>query len=199
MSTNTVIADTTRTNQKSQLMDDLYFQSLHLHHELTQLLDITVFDNKWFSRVSKILNIRKKELTDEVSLNDNWKISWGILTRGILSRDIANSNIYWKRSDQAPELRDDTNINIKIKVIRFMLMSTLIEVLPKLNMSSYEKVGVTKNWQRAKVKLNMVEIENISWADALTGKCAVKVMMEDEKILTGHIDIFLEEKNLSFF
>lgn len=193
MSTNTVTSDTTRTNQKSQLMDDPHIHNLHLHHELTILLDDMIFTNKWFSRVSKVLNIRKKELTDEVLLSDHWKKSWGILARSKY-----NNIIIWVRPDMGPEI-GKANIDIRIIVIRFMLMATLIETFKHLDMSSFEKVGITKNWQRAKVKLNNTEIENILWADALTGKCAVKAMMEDEKILTGHIDIFLEEKNLSFF
>lgn len=193
MSTSTVNADTTRTNQKSQLMDDPHFHSLHLHHELTQLLDITVYTNKWFSRVSKVLNIRKRDLTDELQLLHKWEKSWGILARSAY-----NNMLIWVRPDQAPEMAQ-SKLHTCIMIIRYMLMAKLIEVFKHLNMSSYEKVGVTKNWQRAKVKLNNSEIENISWADALTGTCAIKAMMEDEKILTGHIDIILEKENLSFF
>jgi len=194
MSTSTVTADTTRTAQKSQLVDDPYFHSLHLHHELTQLLDTTVFTNKWFSRVSKVLNIRKKDLTEHISLYTNWETCWGAL-----SIDMPHQNVRWVRPDGGPEIMDNKNLNPKIQVIRYMLMANLIETLEKLNMSSYEKVGVTKNWMRAKVKLNMTEIENVSWADALTGTCVIKPMMEDEKILTGKIDIHLQKENLSFF
>jgi len=193
MSTNTVNPDTTRTNQKSQLVDDPYFHSLHLHHELTTLLDITVFDNKWFSRVSKILNIRKKELTNFILLGKHWKKSWGILAVSAY-----NNMIIWVRTDDGPEMAQ-SKFDIRIIVIRYMLMANLSEVLFKLNKSSYEKVGVTKNWRRAKIKFNGKEIENILWADALTGKCAIKAFEEPEKILTGHIDIILQEQNLSFF
>jgi hypothetical protein len=194
MSTNTITTDTTRTNQKSQLVDDPYFHSLHLHHVLTQLLDDTMFTNKWFSRVSKVLNIRKKDLYNHILLNINWKVSWGKL-----SISPKCNNVIWIRPDQGPEIINDTNTDTKIQVIRFMLMARLIEAFKDLDMSSYEEVGLTKNWQRAKVKLNMTEMDNVSWADALTGKVAIKAMMEDEKILTGHIDIFLKKENLSFF
>ncbi len=194
MSTSTITTDTTRTNQKSQLVDDPYFYSLHLHHELTQLLDNTVFTNKWFSRVSKVLNIRKKDLYNHILLNINWKLSWGKL-----SIDTKCQNVIWIRPDQGPEMINDTNTDTKIQVIRYMLMAKLIEAFKDLGMSSYEKVGITPNWMRAKVKLNMIEIENVSWADALTGEVAIKAMMEDEKILTGKIDIHLEKENLSFF
>jgi hypothetical protein len=196
MSTNIVSPDTTRTKQKSQLMDDPYIHNLHLQHILTELLDVNVYTSNWFHEVSKVLNIRKKELTDEVLLGTHWKYKlWGTLHKGV-----HKGAIIWVRPDGGDDIYYDQNLDIKIKIIRFMLMATLIEVLSKLDMSSYEKVGVTKNWQRAKVKLNGVEVQGVVWADALTGSVTTDDNYEDViHTRYGHINIILEKENLSFF
>jgi len=199
MSANTVTVDKTRTDHKSQYTDNPYFQNLHLHHELTTLLESKVYDNKWFTRVSKVLDIRKKVLTHKSKIHNFWEVTWGKLSIG---RSISGkfTNIHWERPDDGPELIDDTNSDMRLKIIKFMLMGKLTEVLPKLDMSSYEKVGITKNWQRSKVKLNMTEIQGVVWADALTGEVATDDNYNDEiKILKGHIVIIIEEENLSFF
>jgi hypothetical protein len=175
---------------------------------LRSLIAVDVPDNTWKEQSAICLGFDPYiyEIMSSNGFATLWKPEWGTITAGVAEDKPA---LIWTRPDGGPMLIDNSEVDPKIKVFRFMLQMRLIEELQALSLLSFVKPGVPAKWRWSKVYADGEELEQVMWADALVGQAEIVKRKGGEIydkatgelhtfILSGAIIIALGDKDLGF-